>query len=155
MQLDAIESGLARAPGAPGEGRDRAVDLRLAHRAGAEIRASIPGGWWNSGRGGPDCGRPASPSAARVAELHDEPGVEAVDRLAELGPKRNEIVPVHGRVASDDPPFHQHRHIGGNDRADPAGGELRFPIDPGLGQRAVLVVEAAGNVRAEDPVLHR
>ena len=81
--------------------------------------------------------------------------VEAVHRLAELCPQRDEVVAVDGRVAGDDPAFHQHRHIGGDDRADAALGELALPVDARLGERAVLVVEAAGDVGAEDAVLDR
>ncbi len=81
--------------------------------------------------------------------------VEAVHRFAELRPQRDEVVAVDGRVAGDDAAFHQHRHVGRDDRADAALGELAFPVDARLGERAVLVVEAAGDVRAEDAVLDR
>src|SRR5262249_3784570 len=60
-----------------------------------------------------------------------------------------------GGVAGNAPPLHQHRHVGRDDGAYAAGSELAFPVDAGLGERAVLVVEAAGNVRAEDAVLDR
>src|SRR5262245_45810049 len=89
-----------------------------------------------------------------MRELHDELAVETVDRLTQLLPLRNEIIAMDGGVASDDSPFHQHRHEGRDDGAGATFGELAFPIDPRLGERAVLVVESPRDARAEDAVFH-
>jgi hypothetical protein len=80
---------------------------------------------------------------ARMAQLHDEFGIEAMDRLSEPGPKRDEIVAVDRGVTRNDAALHQHRHVGGNDRADAALGKLAFPVDAGLGERSILIVETA------------
>src|ERR1700730_11144402 len=92
---------------------------------------------------------------AGMAELHDVLAVEPVHRRAEPLPQRNEIITVNRGVVGDDASLHHHRHVGRNDRADAAGGEFAFPIDAGLGERAVLVVEPARDVRPEDAVLDR
>src|SRR5262249_57322222 len=42
-----------------------------------------------------------------------------------------------------------------NEGAGAAGGEFAFPIDASLGERAILVVESARNVRPEDAILDR
>src|SRR3712207_92155 len=88
-----------------------------------------------------------------MAELHNVFAVKAVDCPTELSPKRNEIVTMDRRVACDDPPLHQDRHEGGDDRADAALGKPALPVDAGLRERAILIVEASRDVGAEHPVL--
>src|SRR5262249_23635036 len=90
-----------------------------------------------------------------MAELHDVLTVESVHGRAEPLPQRNKIVTVNRGVVGDDASFHQHRHVGRNDRPDATGGEFAFPIDAGLRERAILVVETARNVRPEDAILDR
>src|SRR5262249_6005241 len=90
-----------------------------------------------------------------MAELHDVLAVEPMHRRAEPLPQRDEIVAVNRRIVGDDASLHQHRDVGGNNGADAAGGEFAFPVDAGLRQRAVLVVESARDVRAEDADLER
>src|SRR5262249_7928957 len=92
---------------------------------------------------------------ARMAELQDVLAIEAVHRGTEPLPQRDEIVAMDGGVVGDDASFHQHRHVGGDDRADAACGEFAFPIDAGLRERAVLVIEPARDVGAEDTVFDR
>src|SRR6266508_6250743 len=65
------------------------------------------------------------------------------------------IIADYATVHRDDASLHQHRHVRGNDRADAAGGEFAFPIDAGLSERTILVVEPARDVGAEDAVLDR
>ena len=101
MQLDAVEAGLARAPGAAGERLDELLDLGLARRRGRESRAATPCGWSSSSDG--RCGIVHARHVhlpARMAELHDVLAVEPVHRLAEPLPQRDEIVAVHGGVAA-------------------------------------------------------
>src|SRR5204863_27614 len=92
---------------------------------------------------------------ARVTELHDELAVPLVHGFADALPQRDEIVAVHRRVVRRDAAFEQHRHEGRDDRADTALGKLALPVDPRLGERAVLVVPAPRVAGAEDAVLDR
>src|SRR5262249_14243588 len=155
VQLDAVEAGLARAPGAGGECLHEVVDLSLAGGAAEEPVQRL------LAAGRAQC-RPVGivhPGEvhlpAGMAELQDVLAVEAVYRGTELLPQRDEIVAVDGGVIGDDASFHQHRHVGGDDRADAACGEFAFPIDAGLRERAVLVIEPTRDVGAEDTVFDR
>ena len=154
VQLDAVEARFARPPGAAGEGADRVVDLRPAHRPAQEaVQQFLAAGRRQN--------RPRVIVHARdvhlppgMGELHDEFAVvEAVHGFAERLPVGDELVAVDGGVAGDDAAFHQHRHVGRDDGAGTALGEHAFPVDASLGQRAVFVVEPARDARAENPVL--
>src|SRR5215469_8545133 len=60
---------------------------------------------------------------------------------------------MDGRVAGDYAPLHQHRDVRRDYGSDAALCEFAFPIDPRLGERAVFVVETAGNAGAKYTVL--
>ena len=60
---------------------------------------------------------------------------------------------VDHRVVGDDPALHADGHERRDDRPDAALGELRLPVEADRVARAVVVVEAPGDVRAEQPVL--
>jgi hypothetical protein len=75
-----------------------------------------------------------------------------VHALADLAPERDVLVAVDRRVARNDLPAPVDAAPGRDDRADPAARELQLPVDPGLRPGAVVVVEAAGDARAEEPV---
>jgi hypothetical protein len=90
-----------------------------------------------------------------VTELHDEFAVVRVNRLADSAPERDAIVSVNRGVVRDDAAAGMNRDERRDDRADAALGELHFPIDAGLRSGTVVVVEPAGNVGPEDPVLDR
>src|SRR5215469_750781 len=91
--------------------------------------------------------------STRVRQLHDKFAVKAAHSFAKLLPVRNEVVAMDGRVAGDYAPLHQHRDVRRDYGADAALREFAFPIDPRLGQRAVFVVETAGNAGAKNTVL--
>ena len=155
MQLDAVETGFARPPGAVGKSGHEVLDLRLAGGAAEKtVQRFLAAGGAQCRAVGivhpRDIHLPAG-----VAELHDVFAVEPVHGRTQPLPQRNEIVAMDGGIAGDDASLHQHRHVGGDDRADAAGGEFALPVDAGLRERAVLVVELAGNVRPEDAVLDR
>src|SRR6516162_224387 len=61
---------------------------------------------------------------------------------------------MYGGVAGHDPAFHRHRDVGRYNRADAAAGEFFLPVDACLRARAVLIVEAAGDARTENPVFN-
>ena len=78
-----------------------------------------------------------------------------VDGLAEDRPDTDVVVVVDGLVILHDPSADAYGHEGADDRADPAARELDLPVDARLVAGAVIVVEAARHIRAEDPVLDR
>ena len=90
-----------------------------------------------------------------MAELEDVLAVVFVHRLAERPPERNAIVADDRGVVGQDASARMHRHERRDDRADAAARELHFPVDPRLRAGAVVVVEAAREVRAQDAVLDR
>ena len=95
----------------------------------------------------------ALPSA--MAELEDVLAVVFVHRLAERAPERDAIVADDRGVVRQDAPARMHRHERRDDRAHAAARELDFPVDPRLRAGAVVVVEPARDVRAENAVLDR
>ena len=100
-----------------------------------------------------DAGDVALPAAVR--ELHDEPAVVLVDGVAERAPERDALVAIDRGVVGDDAAADRHRDERRDDRAHAAARELGLPVDARLVAGAVVVVEPARHVRAEDPVLHR
>ena len=76
-------------------------------------------------------------------------------RRHELAPERDRLVPVDVRVVGDDQAARVDRRVRGDDRAHAAARRLQVPVDVGLGPGAVVGREAAGEARAEDPVLDR
>src|SRR5947209_2417266 len=155
MQLYAVEAGFARAPGAGGEGFDEMVDLGLAGGAAEKAMQRFLAARRAQCRtvGIVHAGHIHVP--AGMAELHDVLAVDPMHRRTEPFPQRDKVVAVNRGVVGDDASLHQHRHVRGNDRADAAGGEFAFPIDAGLSERAVFVVESARDVGTEDAVLDR
>ena len=153
VQLDAVQPRLARAPRALGEVPDHLLDLGDGHRVALEPVQRIR----LAGRRQParvlDAVDVALPAA--VAQLQDELAVVLVDRLADRAPERNLVVVVDHRVVGHDAAAQVHRHERRDDGAHAALGELRLPVDARLVPRAVVVVEAAGDVRPEQPVLDR
>ena len=153
VQFDAVESRRASAPGAGGKRGDGLVDLCVGHGDAREaVQRFIALG------GAPsllelDAGDVALPAAMR--ELHDEPAVVLVDRVAERPPEGDPRVAVDGGVVGDDAATDRHRDERRDDRADAAARELGLPVDARLVARTVVVVEPARHVRAEDTVLHR
>src|SRR6516162_11814648 len=91
--------------------------------------------------------------STRVRQLHDKFAVKAAHSFAKLLPVRNEVVAMDGCVAGDYAPLHQHRDVRRDYGSDAALCEFAFPIDPCLGERAVFVVETAGNAGAKNTVL--
>ena len=90
---------------------------------------------------------------AREGELDDVPAVVLVDALDELAPERDGLVAVDVRVVRDDQAARVDRRVRGDDRADAAARELQVPVEMWPGAGSVVVVEAAGEARAEDAVL--
>ena len=90
---------------------------------------------------------------AREGELDDVAAVVLVHAPDDLAPEGDGLVAVDVRVVRDDQAARVDRRVRGDDRADAAARELQIPVDMGLVARAVVVVEAAGEARAEDAVL--
>src|SRR5215469_7431712 len=155
MQLHAVEAGFARAPGAGGEGFDKMIDLGLAGGAAEKAMQRFLAARRAQRRTVGIVHAREIHLPAGMAELHDVLAVEPVHGRAEPLPQWNKIIAVNRGVVGDDASLHQHRHVGRNDRPDATGGKLTFPIDAGLGERAILVVESTRNVRPEDPILDR
>ena len=65
MQLDTVEAGLARAPGAGGERVHEMIDLGLAGGTAEKAVQRFACGWWSSTKDDGNCARPADPSAGR------------------------------------------------------------------------------------------
>src|SRR4051812_23741605 len=152
MQLDAVEAGFAGAPRAMCEGIDQLLDLSGTHRAAEEpVQGFFPAGWAGSRTVLVVYTRHVH-LPARVAELHDELAVKAVDSLSQLFPEWDEVVAVDRCIASNDPSFHCDRNVGRNNRTHATLGELALPIDPRLCQGAVFVIESARNIGPKDPV---
>ena len=145
--------GLARPPGALGEGGHGLGDLRRGHRLAAEPVQRV----------GLARGREAHREldavdvalAPAVAQLHDELAVVLVHGLPHGAPERDVAVVVDHRVVGHDAAAQVHGHERRDDRAHAALGELAFPVDARLVARPVVVVEAPGDVRPEHPVLDR
>src|SRR5690242_10611426 len=152
VQLDAVQPRLLGAPGTRGKCIDCLADLFLGHRLGEETvqRLILAGG----------AARPAVlvcdtrevHLTAGVAELHDELAAETVHSFADLLPHWNEVVAVNGGVSRSDAAFQHDGHEGRDDRTDTTTGELALPVDAGLRQAAVLVVDAARDTRTEDTI---
>jgi hypothetical protein len=90
-----------------------------------------------------------------VSELDDVLAVVLVYALAELSPERQAIVTIDRGVVRDDVASAVDPAPRREDCADSAAREFELPVDPGLRARAVVVVEAARDIRPEDPVLDR
>src|SRR5439155_10235362 len=93
------------------------------------------------------------PLPPREDELRDVAAVVLVDAFAELAPEGDPLVGVEVGVAREDVPALVDRRVRRDERADAAAGELDVPVDPDVGAGAVVVVEAAADGRAQDPVL--
>jgi hypothetical protein len=153
VQLDAVEPRLAGAPRPFGELGHRLVDLRDRHPLALEaVQRIAPVGGRDPLRvlDAVDIALPAA-----VAQLQDELAVVAMHRFADRPPERDAAVVVDHRVVRHDTAAQVHRHERGDDGADAALGELRLPVDARLVAGAVVVVEAARHVGAEDAVLDR
>ena len=153
VQLDAVETRLARAPRALGECRHGLLDVGCRHALALEAVQRI----FAIGRTERVLVFDATDVTltARVTELHDEAAVELVHRLAHRPPERDALVFVDGGVVGNDPAANLHRDEGRNDGADATLRELRFPVDPRLIAGTVVVIEAARDVGTEDSILDR
>ena len=89
-----------------------------------------------------------------VRELEDVLAAVLVHALAELAPERHAVVALDRRVAGTIRPARSTPHQAETIAPTPAAGEPQLPVDPRLRAGAVVVVEAARDARAEDPVLH-
>ena len=88
-----------------------------------------------------------------VRELEDVLAPVLVHALAQLAPERNPFVAVDRGVAGHDEAAPVDAAPRRDDRADAAPREAELPVDPRPQARAVVVVEAPGKARAEEPVL--
>ena len=102
VELDAVEPGLARPPGAIGESLDRVIDFPLAHR----LRQNSIQGFRAAGGAPRDsmlvryAGQIQLP--ARMAELKDVAAIVLVDLFSNLSPERNAVVVTDRRVTGQD-----------------------------------------------------
>ena len=150
-QLDAVQSGFARAARGLCELADHIADLVDLQRAARKAvdRLGIVGR--------PQCdvvaeaGQDAFPPC--VHELDDVLAVVLVDAPTELAPEGDPVVRVEVRIAGDDVTPLVDRSVRGDDRADATACELQVPVDPDLGARPVVVVETARDARADNAVL--
>ena len=151
VQLHAVEAGLARPARAFGKRRHRLLDVGGRHPLALEAVQRI----LVVGRAERVLVLDAADVAlaSRVAQLHDEFTVVLVHRLADGTPERHTLVLVDGGVVRNDASANLHRHERRDDRADTTLGELHFPVDARLVAGTVVVVESAGDVRPEDPIL--
>lgn len=78
-----------------------------------------------------------------------------MDLAGEFAPERDLVVVIDHRIVRQDAPARMNGDEGGDDGADPAAGEFQLPVDASLVAGAVVVVEAAGHVGAEDAVFDR
>ena len=154
VQLDAVRAGLARAARALAERLDDVLDLLDGHPLALESVQRILVVGRAQTLGVLDAGHVALTAA--VAELQDVLAVAlAMHLLDELLPERNARVAVDRRVVRHDAAAHR---TGTNDEMTaptPPLRELDLPVDPRLVARAVVVVEAAGDVRSKHAVLDR
>src|ERR1041385_6338748 len=90
-----------------------------------------------------------------MAELKNVLALVLVNGLAERLPEGNLVVRVNRRVVRDDSAAYADGHEGADDGAYAAARELDLPVDARLRAGAVVVVETARDVRAEDSVLDR
>src|SRR5262249_41531427 len=97
--------------------------------------------------------------SSRVRQLEDELALtvraHGPDLPADGGPERDAVVAVDGGVVRQDAALDLHRHVRGDDGADPAARESLLEVDARRRPRAVVVVDAAGDARAEQAVLDR
>jgi hypothetical protein len=153
VQLDAVETRLARPAGALGEHVDQVLDLV---RGGGLAEQPVEG-VVAARRRQPLVHQVLDathvPLPARVAELHDELAVVLVDLLADFAPEGDPVVVVDHRVVRQDAAAAMNGYERRDDGADAPAGELLFPVDARLVARAVVVVPAAGDARPEQAVL--
>jgi hypothetical protein len=151
VQLDAVEVRLPGAPRPLREGVHDFLDLLFGHPLALEPVHRV----WTIGgaqaRRVLDAGDVAL--TATVTELQDESAVVLMDRFTHLAPEGDVTIVIDHRVVGDDAAAEMDGDERRNDRADAAFGEFRFPVDARLTAGAVVVVEAARNVRADDAVL--
>src|SRR5262249_8140518 len=83
----------------------------------------------------------------------NELGAVRVHCFAQLRPQRDVVVPMDRGVIRNDSAGHGDWRKGGYDRADATARGFTFPVDPRLRHADVLVIEAASNIGADDPVL--
>jgi hypothetical protein len=95
------------------------------------------------------------PLAATVAELHDVLAIVFVDLLSKFAPERNLVVIVYEGVIGQDATAHRNGNVRRNNCPDSAARKFFFPVDARLSADAVVVIEAARNIRAKDSVLDR
>jgi hypothetical protein len=150
MDLDAVEPGLAGAARSLPERRSNLAQLRRGRLLGLEPVERV--GLRRRAQALLELDARDVPLPAPVGELEDVPAAVLVDVLADLPPERNVLVAVDRRVARDDLPAPVDAAPRRDDRADAAARELQLPVDPRLRAGAVVVVEAAGDARAEEAV---
>jgi hypothetical protein len=90
-----------------------------------------------------------------MAELEDVFAIVFVHGFAQRTPERNAIVAHDRRVIGQDAPSRMHRDERRDDGAHSAAGELLFPVDARLRAGAIVVVEAARDVRSQNAILDR
>ncbi len=153
VQLDAVEARLPRAPGPFRERLHRFLNLRHRHALALEavrrvrlVRRAQTDGVFDAAQ---------IALAATMAELQDVLAVVLVHRLPERTPERDVPVVVDCGVVRHDAAAQMNGDEGGDDGADAAARELHFPVDAGLCSGSVVVVEPAGDVGADDPILDR
>jgi hypothetical protein len=78
--------------------------------------------------------------------------VVLVHAPAQLAPEGDGLVTMNGGVARHDAAADADGNKGGDDRTDPAAGELQLPVDTDQIARSVVVVEPARDVGVEDAV---
>lgn len=151
VQLHAVQAGLPGPAGALGELAHHLFDLGDGH--GRAVQAVHVLGLGGGGEVGGDLDAGDVALAPRVAELHQEAAVVLVDPFAQLAPEGDPLVAVDHGVVGDDAALQADRDEGRDDPPDATLGELQLPVDPGGVAGAVVVVEASGDVGAEDAVL--
>lgn len=92
---------------------------------------------------------------AGVRKLKNVLTVERVDLPDELPPERDALVAVDRRVVRQDAPADVHGRVRRDDRPDAASREPLLEVDPRSCPGAVVVVDAAGDTRADQPILDR
>ena len=152
VHLDPVQLGLAGAAGGLGEAVDDLVDLRLRHPLALEAVDRVG----PVGRGEALVVEDARDVSLppREGELDDVLRARVAHALSQLEVERHPLVRVEVRVVRHDRSAWVHRGVRGDDRPDSPAGELDVPVDPRLRAGAVVVVEAPGDARAEEPVFH-
>ena len=153
VDLDPVGAGLARAARGLREALDDLLDLGLRHGDALEAVDRL-----RLARRAPallvdDAADVALP--ARERELREVLAVVLVHLVDQLAPERDRLVAVDVRVVRHDDPARVDGCVGRDDRADPAARELEVPVDVDARAGSVVVVEAAGEARAQHAVLDR